>query len=84
MVGTKDDRKLKLKAMETFGMLMFLLDMLRTHADKVTGSAELLESGRLLLAYVQTSKAAPEVLPEVTAQARPLGKPQLKRYFNRS
>lgn len=69
MIGTKDDQKLKLKAMETYGMLMCLLDLLQKYrlnvGDKVV---RLIASGRCLVDYVALLKRSAMNMPASSLQ----------------
>ena len=71
MVGKKDHRQLKLKAMETHGFTKWLVHLLSiVHiSSQIDGNVgAMVESGQILLSYVDTAKAAPEVLPEAITQ----------------
>jgi hypothetical protein len=59
MIGDQWNPRLKLKAMETYGFLVFLLAMVRKYTAQVgPTSAALLESGNCLVRYVQILKGA--------------------------
>ena len=68
-IGDRADQKLRTKGAETYGFMMFLLDMLATRG-KVIGPAvanRLLQAGRSLEAMVVTwSAAGPNLLPQET------------------
>ena len=60
MVGSKDDRRLKLKAMETYGFLHYLVYRIRKSLPSLDNELGrlMLESGELLIAYVEGLKNA--------------------------
>ena len=61
MVGTVEIRKLKLKALETYGFCIFLLTMLEKHGQHIAVDVQrAIESGRTLLEYVRILKTAAE------------------------
>ena len=64
MVGTKDDRKLKLKAMETYGFLHYLVHKVRLCHERLGAMGpRVLESGEILIRYVEEVKVAPANIP---------------------
>jgi hypothetical protein len=57
MVGAKDDRKLKTKAMETYGLMFFLTDMLEKYKVQIgSKAAPMREAGQMLARYVEIVK----------------------------
>lgn len=64
MLGTKDSKKMKTKAAETFGLLRFLVDMLQKYSGSIgDAAASLIESGRCLIRYIEILRASPMRLP---------------------
>ena len=60
MVGTAAEPKLKTKAMETFGLLLFLIDMLTQHAGVIgADAARFAEAGRMLVRYLEIVRSSP-------------------------
>lgn len=60
MFGTEAEPKLKTKAMETFGMMLFLIDMLVKYAATIGDDAgRFAEAGRMLERYVEIVKGSP-------------------------
>ena len=60
MVGTAAEPKIKTKAMETFGMLLFLIDMLVKYAGTIGDDAgRFAEAGRMLVRYVEIVRGSP-------------------------
>jgi hypothetical protein len=70
MVGTNDSQKLKLKAMETYGMCLFLLEMLPKYVPKVAKVAELIECGQCMVAYLKIIRSHGVNLPPEALQDR--------------
>ena len=69
MIGSKNDRKLKVKAMECYGFMFFLLHCLRKYRASLGGGADLyINSGVCLADYVALLKGAPVNLPLETQQ----------------
>lgn len=69
MVGTPDEPRLKLKAMECFGMCGYLVDAVYKYRHIVGDKFRLFhESGRALRDYVFLVKAAPMNLPTPVLQ----------------
>ena len=63
MIGKKTERKLKLKAAETYGLLNYLVDRLRRSMGAVgPGAKAMLDSGELLVSYVEALKSMDPVL----------------------
>ena len=57
MVGSNTKFKLGLKAMETFGFLLFLIHMTRTHAGRIgAAAASMIESGECITEYLTIVK----------------------------
>ena len=59
MVGSTAEPHLKLKAMETYGFMLFLINLLRKYPAQILGSHRLLESGRCLERYVFLLRQCP-------------------------
>ena len=69
MIGTKANQALKLKAMETYGFLLFLTDALLKHRGKLGTDGDMYyESGLCLVKYVDLVKSAPVNVPVSTQQ----------------
>jgi hypothetical protein len=68
MLGTPDYPVLKMKAMETFGFVRFLLDCLDAHGARVPDGRMFLESGRLLVDMVNIMKTGPTTLSPLILQ----------------
>ena len=68
MVGTPDAQKLKLKAMETYGFLLFLLDMLAKYGGGLTLQPDLLDSGAVMVQYMQVVRSHGMNLPPSALQ----------------
>jgi hypothetical protein len=68
MIGTGTAPTLKLKAMETYGFLPFLLVALRRYQDKVEHAHILIEAGDALFKMVVLMKSAPNNLAPVHLQ----------------
>ena len=64
MVGTATAPRLKTKAMETFGLLLFLTEMLLKNRDRFDDADRLIESGEVLARLVALTR-------ESEAQLRP-------------
>ena len=64
MLGAMDNPRLKTKAMETYGILLFLVLVLPRYRLRVGPEYEkLLEAGQLVLRYVEILKSSPVILP---------------------
>ena len=66
MVGDDEKGPLKTKAAETFGLLLFTLELLAEFAHKVPKAAEMLECGRCLVKVLQIMKDSPAKLNRPT------------------
>jgi hypothetical protein len=63
MLGKPSAKKLKTKAGETWGMALFVVDMLTAHAHRLGAEAPILrEAGQCLLDYMATLRASSNVL----------------------
>ena len=65
-IGTAASPTLKLKAMEAFGFVQFLVHSLQTY--QVRGSEDLVAAGYILVQLVELMKASPARLPAETTQ----------------
>jgi len=70
MIGSRGEFGFETKAMETWGLMLFLLDMLAKYSAvlETVVVETLLESGRCLERYVRLIKANPCVLPDHVLQ----------------
>ena len=70
MIGAKDDRKLKTKAMETYGLVHFLIDMLDKYGDRIGAAqaARWREAGQMLVRYITIVKYGEMNLPPKSLQ----------------
>ena len=69
MVGTKSRPKLETKAAETWGLLIFLTEMLTTYAADVGAQAHRLrEAGSAATRHLEVCIASPGVMPTHAVQ----------------
>jgi hypothetical protein len=69
MIGTHANQALKLKAMETYGFLLFLSDAVQKQLPRLGPKGPLyLEAGLCLVRYVDLVKSAPVNVPEAVRQ----------------
>ena len=68
-VGSPEERTLKTKGAQTWGMLLSLLDFLEGRANEVEDGAKLLQAGRALARLVTHWDNAPWAMPTATQQA---------------
>ena len=64
MFGSGPQGPLKTKAAETFGLLLFVLDLLEEHKDKLSKGDILFECGKELLKVLQIMKSSGDVFTE--------------------
>ena len=64
MVGTVDEKKIKTKAMETYTLLLFLVDTLDHFRARLRDPEQLIEGGRCLIRYWELCKASPMHISE--------------------
>ena len=81
MIGTPSAPTLKLKALETYGFLLFLVSLLDKYGHRVDRSQELLTSGKLLVRYVEVLKESPVKMSPSAVQDR-TSQSQAKRASN--
>jgi len=70
MIGTFNDPKMKTKAMETYGMLLFLVDMLAKYGGVVGDAPKLMEAGQMLVRYIAIVRASPINMSAADLQER--------------
>ena len=71
MIGTPNDPLMKTKAMETYGFLLFLIDMLAKYGGDVGNDAvKLQEAGQLIVRYLAILRSSPINMSAAHVQER--------------
>ena len=77
MLGTREHKRLKVKAAESYGLAHFCVHMLQKHSARIGGEAAVAaECAETMLRYVRVAKASGVTLPSAAHEDAPSLAPQ--------